>query len=887
METTIINIPKRAAGAEKDTIGDGTLFYTSDVSDFNKSLSGWFIDNPPVLSPHHASLVWRYNHGLDRYMLIHVQGSQVVSESMGRYYPFRAGYEVSRHDFNKIDCSLTSLFASMPRIQNMKLGRVELETTIKESRKMPPGSNSTTLGHNIMAAIVTGKRLMIELKPQTNGSWREDGIFDCLEMDTLLSAIDNMDNRLKRYATFAFCVDENFEVVLDGVAVVVYCAGSAIKPEQDDISMTWHEAITRRITLSPQQEHLAQVFPYPGAKEPLMTADDLSKAYGVFTKDTAALKDVEWDTWLKMGHNLNEVMPRNWDEFKKYYDKMSGVVKQQFATMVHASSLKWNSDGLTREAFNAVNSANAYSADELLTLQRRALQDYFENDKFGFLFADGVPDEMLDGLNAKYLESLNLTTLSSVERWYGIYKKQKRMKEHGVTEAFARLLKTHASQLTDLKQIVAFMSQYPFVPVGVYRRPARITEVPSTRDLEDEQKAVVNKWIAEASKDRSFKDLKAVIDQITKIKEGDDTGSIESEALKNMDAKALLSLLAGVKEGALISQIETLLGKIKGLPKYWSAFKDMVKPTVMEFLFGNNGKWNESHLLEVKNWDKLAAVEETAPKVYELIEEAFAGALDKAGAKGLAQLATPVTNYYAPLEDGSGGHEANRLVKLYIDTLKKYDNEKAKELEGMVQLSSRRGSGIKKLLLGALIGLVLGGALGFLAFKMTNKGNTEVKGTQVYSQVMFLPREKQNLMLMLASLPGTTNEVRLDTMTLSMDSVRKDLHYLQPWNKMSLTSLEQMDSARLTISAISANEELPEDVPTVIKKDFSLYEMMISRSFKVDSITIPGKNVAFAVPSDSLLGAGATTSVTADYYFKVINYIDSHLPKDKIINLPY
>ena len=148
-----------------------------------------------------------------------------------------------------------------------------------------------------------------------------------------------------------------------------------------------------------------------------------------------------------------------------------------------------------------------------------------------------------------------------------------------------------------------------------------------------------------------------------------------------------------------------------------------------------------------------------------------------------------------------------------------------------------------------------------------------------------MPREKQNMMLLLASLPDSVSEVRLDSLTLSMDSVRKDLHYLQEWNKLSLQSLEKMDSARISVRPLSDVEELPADMRTVISKDFSLLEMMAGRAFKVDSVFVLGKKVAIAVPSDSLMGA--QPAMSADYYFKVINYIDSHLPSEKIINLPY
>ena len=883
--STTINIPKRASGAQKDQIGDGTLFYTGEVSDFNKSLSGWFIDNPPVLSQEHASLVWRYNHGLDRYILIHVQGSQVVSESMGRYYPFRAGYEVSRDDMNKIDFDLTSLFAALPRIATMTYGRVDLETKVEKKLSMPT-SSAVTLAHNIKAAIITGKRLMVEVIPKADRSWREDGIFKCLEMDTILSAIDSMDIKLRRYATFAFCVDENFESVLDGVTVIFYRAGSGVKRSQDDMCMSWLDVTSRKVSLTAQQESLATVFPYPGAKEPLMTREDLLQAYSVFNKDVSTLKDSEWDTWLKMGHQLTEVMPKNWEQFKNYYSKMTGAVKKQFAMLVHAPSLTWDIDGLTRETFAAVNGAQAYGEKELLTLQRRALSGYLENDEFGFLFADGVPDGMLEGLNAKYLESLNLSSLSSVERWYGIYKKHKRLKEPGVTEAFTRLLKTHAAQLTDLKQIVAFMARYPFIPVEAYRKPASITSVPSTRELDDNQAALVNKWIADAAKGQSFKDLREVNDMLSKIKSGDETSSLKSEGLKNMDSGKLMALLR--QKEVKVSQIETLLDKSRGLPKYWSDFKDIVKPTVIEFLFGKDGKWNPAYMLDVKNWEKLAAVEKPAPRVFGLVEESFASALDNVTGNDFEKLYNSVKNYYAPLEDGSGGREPNEMVRLYIDYLKEHKHdEKANELEDMMKYSSRRGSGIKKLLLGALAGLVLGGVLGFFGYKMMQKGDDNTASVaQAKNFVQFMPREKQNLMLLLAALSDSVNEVQMDTLSLSMDSVRKDLHYLQAWNKASLQSLEQLDSARIIMRPLTDVEEFGPDVRNVISKQFSLCEMMTNTVFKVDSVIVLGKNVAIAVP-DSLLGAEQVNALPAKYYFDVIKYIEANLPKDKIINLPY
>ena len=883
MKTTI-NIPKRASGAQKNSIGDGTLFYTGDVSEFNKSLSGWFIDNPPTLSQHHASLVWRYNRGYDRYILIHVQGSQVSNEAMGRYYPFRAGYEVSRDDMNKIDFSLTSLFAAVPRIATMTYGRMDLETEVENKLIMPSGPNSSTLAHNIEVAIVSGRRLMVEISPKAD-SWRDDGIFDCMELDTVLTAIDSLDIKLRRYASFAFCVDEHFEVVLDGVPVIFYCAGSAIKRRPDDISMTWLEAVTLRAELSPVQARIAKVFPYPGANEPLMEPEDLLRSYSVFAKDVSALESDEWDTWLMLGHQLTEVMPTSWKQFKSYYTTMPGAVRGQFAIMVHDNSLKWNVEELTQELFAVVNGAQAYTEKEMAVFQRKVLQEYLEDGHYGFIFPNGVPDEMLKGLNAKYLESLNLTSLEQIEKWYGIFSKLNRLEVPGVAEAFGHLLKPHAARLTDLKKITAFMSRYPFVPLEAYRKPERITSVPSTRGLSEKQEALVKSWVDEAVRNYQFKDLKALNEQLAKINDGEDTSSLLAESLRNMDETTLMSLLQGTKKDSQIGQIENLLDRAKGMTQYWSGFKDIVKPTVMEFLFGEDGRWAPRHLLDVKNWDAISSIEESSPKVYKLITEAFGQTLESTSLDDIDKVADSVAKYYEPLEDGSAVREPNQLVELFVDYLKKQDNEKAKVLKDMLKLSSRRGRGIMVIVLTALAGLILGGLLGFY---VNHPKDSDAESNRLYSLVKFVPQDNQkNIMLLLATLPDSINAASLDSLTISMDSVRKSLYFLQEWNKASLESVETMDSARLSLSPLNEGEVVLPAVPNVISKQFSLYDLMVSHNYKIDTISVYGKKTVIPIPSDSLLGNQAVTSLPTDYYFKVISYIDSCLPEDKKIKLPY
>ena len=177
-----INIAKFASGSWPDNIGDTTLFYSAGYTRHASDVSGLFLDNPPVLSPKHASLVWRYNADVDKYILIHVQGSHVVSKALGRIYPFRAGYEVSRDDMNLIGFCLTSLFQVMPRLQKMPEGRVASDTAVNVSRPMPTNA-AQVLADHIMLALIHGSPLYIALDI-IGERYFGDGVFDG-ELQTL------------------------------------------------------------------------------------------------------------------------------------------------------------------------------------------------------------------------------------------------------------------------------------------------------------------------------------------------------------------------------------------------------------------------------------------------------------------------------------------------------------------------------------------------------------------------------------------------------------------------------------------------------------------------------------------------------------------------------
>lgn len=899
-----IKISKFASGSRKDTLGDGTLFYSSDVSDYTKSLGGFFMDNPPVLSKRWASLVWRYNCFKDqscnvvneRYVLIHVQGSHVVNEAMGRYYPYRAGYEVTRDDMNKIGFSLTSLINAVPRISNMPSGRVEVDTSVTIKKPDPLTASSDALCQNIIAALVRGKRLLIDIPP--NDSWREDGVLKCFEMGTLLAAIDNMDINMRRYATFAFCVDEHFGAALDGVLVVCYQRGSNFQRKPDDICMTWSEATSKSV-LTNTEKGIAQAFPYPGENSPLMTVEELQDAYKVYTKKPNQLKDKEWTSWLLMGHQLTEIKPKGWVEFRKYRDTMPDRVKRLFVKAVRPDSAKWGVDGLTDKLFSDFNKAKPFTDEELESLRQNAIRGYVEKDDFPFLFPEGLSKEQIKKFNDKYLRGLHLEGLESIEKWYEFYEDHDRLTEP-CKKTFAQLLKSEAAKLSDLNRIIRFMEKYPFVPVDAYQKPQNITSAPpssSMKKLTDEQKDIIERWVEEAAKHSSINDLAEAVSLLEDISRGKQS-SIKSGAIRQLDKGTLLGFIKKVSSTEHMFQLcERLLQASNKLPKDWKDLEVVISPAVEEFFFGAKRPWNKSFLMTPANWPKLAGKKGRYPELYKLIKLKIQETILGANDNEIEALAEKFKEYC--MSPKGQKHEINIIDELYINTMANKNRKLANESqEALLKSSGKKILTQSHLLIGIVGALVLGCILGILGSKLFCHGpetpvaataSTTVELVGVNSGFLDSP-DNQNLMVMLAQ-HDEANIVKVGSMTLNMDSaLNGSSDALSSWNSKSLQPYSKLEKAKIVYSSHDG-EVFP---PDTISKERTLFSIIAKQTCHVDTVTVLGQNppLTIVVPNkeiDARSFLPDKTRSNAKYYFELIKYIDSQLPKEKgkEINLPY
>lgn len=234
-----ININKIAFGSLSTHIGDDTLAYTEGVSFRAREVDGIYVDNPPKLSRDYSSIIWKYYTDTDNYMMTHVQGLHVQDKSMARFFPYRGAYEVSRAEFVRSGMNLASVLDAMPRIKQYAAHeKWTTATTLHPHVRMGNVAESECLAESIMRAIDFGTRLYISM-PTAGRNLRENYVFHTSEWNTLIEAIDLLDVNIRRYVSFAFCVDEHYADKLDDTLVVVYARESKLQVPQGCTDIKW------------------------------------------------------------------------------------------------------------------------------------------------------------------------------------------------------------------------------------------------------------------------------------------------------------------------------------------------------------------------------------------------------------------------------------------------------------------------------------------------------------------------------------------------------------------------------------------------------------------------------------------------------------------------
>lgn len=656
-----IKLYQFVSGSWPDKIGDTTLYYTENYSRRAHSVGGIFLDNPPKLSADSAGLVWRYYHDTDRYLLIHVQGSQVVNLSMGRNYPFRASYEVSRDDMNAIHFNLPAILKAVPRIANIKGGRVALEKEVDDHTTWPRSTGA--LAGNILQAILQGKQLFIALEV-SGREYHEDKIFEAPELQVLIGAIGLLPDDVRRYAAFGFCVDDCYSLVLSDVPVVVYLKGRHIDIPKESVCTTWLEATTHIVIKS---NGTSISFPFPGANEKLMPADQLQRAIVVSEKKITELSGEDWPVWLSLKHTLAEIETNAWETFQDFYGRMDTETQKKYVESVKKNSINWKMRGLTENLFDLME----YDEEQVRQLQRRTvpLMHLLQKDgKYDYLYPKGkLPQGMLTAINANFLQDLKLTEVDSnlgkdraerivkerIKRWYGIFKEYGRTDDHDVRMAFKGLFELYIiPNLTLQADLLQYMKEYPFISSKCYQKPhdyQPLTEK-EQRGLKTDYQALFEKWKKDAIEGIQFDSTNTVLDLLGRVNDKNKhIEQLKAEALKQIKPEQLSELLLKEKDDT-IGYCEKLLDAMVKLSKEWAGWiGGTALPAIEEVLFGDNKKSGAvaEDPLDVKQWASICEkYSKTYPHVFFLIMRRFDELLS--GQETVDKLCENAKKYFVP-----------------------------------------------------------------------------------------------------------------------------------------------------------------------------------------------------------------------------------------------
>ncbi len=311
-----VEINKITSGSDAQMMGETTLSYTDGVSDFARNICNSFSDSKGELNPKHSTFMMLYDTISDRYVFTHIQAQEWIFEGGARKYPFRGAYEISREDYLKL--SVSSIVDALPRIdpQSGKQGKVPAMDEILNHA--PIVSNEVEvrcLSSNIQQALSRGKYLFVKLDGD-GGDLRENSIFESHYFRILLQAIDNLPIDFKKYATFSFLSDNNYEYYLRGCEVNLYLADSDIQIPESSIIMDWNEVI--RFSTGNTMPSLPPIsdgiLPLPEALKMFQHLPEIEEIVNQGEYDKLSLED--WKLWLESGHKVSTLFVKDQATYK-------------------------------------------------------------------------------------------------------------------------------------------------------------------------------------------------------------------------------------------------------------------------------------------------------------------------------------------------------------------------------------------------------------------------------------------------------------------------------------------------------------------------------------------------------------------------------------------
>ena len=220
-----INIEHKIWGSLTDVQGDVVVSYTSGVSSQLDALETWIPS--PVLSANYASLLGFFYPSSKRYTFVHTQGAHVKFPSNARQYATRAIYEIEPTQMLKLNYDFESLLSFLPRMArfNERNVGVNPEVDIKQLPSYSLSDQEQLLLSALQYSIYEDKQLAIVMS-DTSVSAIENDLFEHPLLKMIAHVVDHLPINLRKFASFAFSVDDNYREFVPFTQIVCCYPGS-------------------------------------------------------------------------------------------------------------------------------------------------------------------------------------------------------------------------------------------------------------------------------------------------------------------------------------------------------------------------------------------------------------------------------------------------------------------------------------------------------------------------------------------------------------------------------------------------------------------------------------------------------------------------------------
>lgn len=321
-----VNIYKTTYGSDPVSMGETSLSYTEGISDFARNMCTAYADSKGELSPDYSTFMMLYDPFSDRYVFTHIQGQEWVFDNGVRKYPYRGAYEIGREDYLKNN--LTGIIDSLPRINPTleKQGKVSEVSEIQNTKPNIP-EESLILASNIKNALSKGKYLYVKLN-NSDSNLRENALFESSSFNTIIRAIDSLPVDFKKYTTFSFLADGNFEGYFKRCAVNFVLSNVTIPSSSDNaVIMNWDDAVSKQATkvgcMPPIPENENGLQPI---EEVLKNAQYMPELEDIIAKGAYSKVSMEdWSKWLNSGHSMTSLVVNDratYEELAKVFESL-------------------------------------------------------------------------------------------------------------------------------------------------------------------------------------------------------------------------------------------------------------------------------------------------------------------------------------------------------------------------------------------------------------------------------------------------------------------------------------------------------------------------------------------------------------------------------------